>query len=66
MMQGWKMSKTELASKKIQHNFRNFEVVLAIAILVAYTGDIRGNLARLWLEFSHVLEKMYQGAQRCR
>ena len=65
MMQGWKMSKTELVSKKIQHNFRHFGVVSAIAILVAYTGDVWGNLARLWLEFSHVLEKMYQGSQKC-
>ena len=60
------MSKTEFTSQKIQHNFRNLEVVSAIAILVAYTGDIWGNFGRLWLEFSHVLEKIYQGAQKCR
>ena len=63
MMQRWKMTRAGLASQKIQQNLRNFEVVSAIAILVAYTGEIGGNLARLWLEFSHTLERR-QGVQK--
>ena len=54
--------RTAIASQKIEHELRVFEVVWVIAILVAHTGEIWGKLVRLWVELSHTLE-MYDGVQ---
>jgi len=54
--------RTAIASQKIEHELRVFEVVWVIAILVAHTGEIWGKLVRLWVELTHPLE-MYDGVQ---
>ena len=62
MVQQREVTKTAIASQKIEHELRVFEVVWVIAILVAHTGEIWGKLVRLWVESTHTLE-LYDGAQ---
>ena len=60
MVQRREMTRTAVASKKIEHQPRASEAVWAVAILVAHAGEIWGKPVRLQVGSTYTLE-MYDG-----
>ena len=60
MVQRREMTKTAVASQKIEHQPRVFQAVWAVAIRVAHAGEIWGKPARLQAGSTYTLE-MYDG-----
>ena len=60
MVQRREMTRTAVASQKIEHQPRSFEAVWAVAIFVAQAGEIWGKPVRLQIGSTYTLE-MYDG-----
>ena len=60
MVQRREMTRTAVASQKIEHQPRASEAVWAVAILVAHAGEIWGKPVRLQVGSTYTLE-MYDG-----
>ena len=60
MVQRREMTRTAVASQKIEHQPRASEAVWAVAILVAHAGEIWGKPVRLRVGPTYTLE-MYDG-----
>ena len=60
MVQRREMTRTAVASQKIEHQPRASEAVCGVAILVAHAGKIWGKPVRLQVGFTSTLE-MYAG-----
>ena len=60
IVQRREMTRTAVASQKIEHQPRASEAVWAVAILVAHAGEIWGKPVRLQVGSTYTL-KMYDG-----
>ena len=60
MVQRREMTKTAVASQKIEHEPRALEAVWAVAVFVVHAGEIWGKPARLQIGSTYTLE-MYDG-----
>jgi len=56
MVQRREMTKTAVASHKIEHQTRAWEAAWAAAILVTYASEIWGKPAGLQVEYTYTLE----------
>ena len=56
MVQRREMTRTAVASQKIEHQPRSSEAVWAVAVLVAHAGEIWGKLVRLQVGSTYTLE----------
>ena len=63
MVQRRELTKTAVASQKIEHQLRALGAVWAVAVVVAHAGKIWGKPVRLQVESTYTLE-MYAGVLR--